>query len=284
MRLGKGWIPVLTGSLMLAACASAPLPIDHQQLTAARVAIEQAQAARAEQCAPELMAMAQSRLYWAAHELSERHRTDSYIHEVNELVAQAEDYARQAREAAVKNCQGLTTVILMPDEDGSVGSVSVRAGGTTQPISKPFQYTTVSGMTERPEPVQTMDEAQFNRQFADMLGAQPLKPAHFTLYFVSGTSELTEESKALIAEVLAAARQRHPAEVSIIGHTDATGSQALNLKISKARAEAVERMLKASEAPPESVFLRFHGENDPLIPTPDDVPEPRNRRVEIMIL
>ena len=129
-----------------------------------------------------------------------------------------------------------------------------------------------------------MGENQFRSRYADLLGAQPLRPARFTLYFISGTSELTEESKALISKVLEAAKQRQPAEVSVIGHTDATGSQALNMRISAARAKAVEKLLRSSEAPPKSIYLRFHGENDPLVPTPDNVPEPKNRRVEIMIL
>lgn len=284
MHKAVRWMPVIVCIATLQACATTPLSLDHQTLSVAREAIEEARAANAEECAPELMAMAQSRLYWAAHELDEEHRSSQYSHEARGLIVQAEAYARKARAAAIKNCAGLTTVILMPDEDGGIGVVSVQADGATRSIDQPFHYTRVSGRAAEPEPARVMDEAQFNRRFADLLGAQPLRPAHFMLYFISGTSELTEASKALLPEVLDAAKKRRPAEVSIIGHTDATGSQAINLKISKARAEAVEYLLKASEAPPESIYLRFHGENDPLVPTPDNVPEPRNRRVEIMIL
>ncbi|PJA31463.1 MAG: hypothetical protein CO187_09300 [Zetaproteobacteria bacterium CG_4_9_14_3_um_filter_53_7] len=117
-----------------------------------------------------------------------------------------------------------------------------------------------------------------------MLKAQPPKPARFILYFVSGGSALTEESKAIIPQVLSAAKERRPAEVSVIGHTDSTGSERVNMRISSARAKVVEALLKDSDSPPDSIYLRFHGENDPLIQTPDNVPEPRNRRVEILIL
>lgn len=284
MYRDSAWKLVATVSLLLAGCATDPISVDREELAGVRQAVEQARAAKAEQCAPELMAMAQSRLYWAAHELSEEHEPGSYRHEVHNLIAQAEDYARQAREMSEANCREITTVILMPDEDGSVGAVSVEAGGARQSIRQPFQYTKVSGLSEQPEPVKQMGENQFRSRYADLLGAQPLRPARFTLYFISGTSELTEESKALISKVLEAAKQRQPAEVSVIGHTDATGSQALNMRISAARAKAVEKLLRSSEAPPKSIYLRFHGENDPLVPTPDNVPEPKNRRVEIMIL
>jgi len=270
--------------LLLAGCASTPITLDRQELAGAREAIEEARAVKAEQCAPELMASAQSRLLWAAHELEDELSEGRHLKQSAELAAQSEDYARQAREAAVKNCAGLTTVILMPDEDGAVGAVSVQAGGAEQSINDPFHYTRVGGESQQPAPARRMDEDQFNRRFGALLAAQPPQPAHFILYFVSGTSELTQESKALIAKVLEAAKERRPAEVSIIGHTDATGSQAVNMRISAARAKAVEQLLRDSEAPPGSIYLRFHGENDPLVPTPDNVPEPKNRRVEIMIL
>lgn len=277
-------LPAILVALALSACVAAPIDIDRSELAGARAAIEQARAARAEKCAPELMAGAQSRLYWAAHELSEEHQPGGYMHEARDLIAQAESYARQAREAAMENCRDITTVILMPDEDGTVGSVLVQAGGASQAIDQAYHFTEVSGKTKRPEPLKSISEDQFNSRFADILSAQPPKPAHFILYFVSGTSEVTAASKALIPEVLRAAQERQPAEVSIVGHTDATGSAAINMKISAERAKAVESLLKSSESPPGSIYLRFHGENDPLVPTPDNVPEPRNRRVEIIIL
>ena len=34
---------------------------------------------------------------------------------------------------------------------------------------------------------------------------------------------------------------------------------------------------------PDIIRIFSHGEGNPLIPTPDDVPEPRNRRVEVLV-
>lgn len=285
MRGESAWRPAVAACLLIiTGCVSAPISLDRQELARAREAIEEARAAKAEQCAPELMASAQSRLLWAAHELEDELSEGRHLKQSAELAAQSEDYARQAREAAIKNCAGLTTIILMPDEDGAVGALSVRAEGAEQSISQAFHYTRVGGGSERPEPARKMDESQFRQRFAALLAAQPPRPARYVLYFISGTSELTEESKALIPQVLEAAKERQPAEVSIIGHSDATGSQAVNMRISAARAKAVEALLRGSKAPPGSIYLRFHGENDPLVPTPDNVPEPKNRRVEIVIL
>ncbi|ATX80080.1 Outer membrane protein OmpA [Mariprofundus aestuarium] len=275
---------VAMASLMLVACASSPLSVEDDKFSAARTAIEQARMAKAERCAPKLLAMAESRLYWAAHELREPQINRSHQAEVAALTAQAEDYARQARELAFENCREITTVILIPDEDGNVGAISVNAGGKSQTVDQAFHASSVMGSGSAPGPVMAMDEEQVKKQFSAILKAQPPKPARFILYFVSGTSELTEESIALIPQVLKASKEREPAEVSIVGHSDSTGSEKLNLRISSARAKAVEALLRASDSAPGSIYLRFHGENDPLIPTPDNVPEPRNRRVEIMVL
>jgi outer membrane protein OmpA-like peptidoglycan-associated protein len=278
----KANLTILAGVLVLAlsACASSQLSVERDELTAARTAIEQARAVKAEQCAPKLLALAQSSLYWAAHELSEGNSLD----EAAGLITQSEKYARQARDAAISNCKDATTVILMPDEDGKVGTLAVKAGEKAQTINQAFQYTTASGKASKLEPAKIMDEKQFNKQFSGILASQPPKPAHFILYFVSGSTNLTEESKALIPQVLKAAKERQPSEVSIVGHSDATGSARINLKISSERAQAVEKLLKSTDSAPASIYLRFHGENDPLVPTPDNVPEPKNRRVEIMIL
>jgi len=269
-------------SLTLLGCASSPISIDHHELAAARTTIEQARAEKAERCAPGLLAMAESRLYWAAHELSEANQGDKS--EAAELIAQAESYARQAKESALKNCREETTVILLPDEDGAVGALSLNAGGASQTVDQAYHASSVMGSSSKPEAVRALDEAQVKKQFSDILKAQPPKPARFILYFVSGGSALTEESKAIIPQVLSAAKERRPAEVSVIGHTDSTGSERVNMRISSARAKVVEALLKDSDSPPDSIYLRFHGENDPLIQTPDNVPEPRNRRVEILIL
>ena len=269
--------------MLLAGCASSPISIEHDELSAARAAIEQARTAKAERCAPELLATAQSKLYWAAHELSEATRSDQA--EAAELIAQAEDYARQARDVAAKDCKEEVTFILLPDENGDVGTISVKAGGTSQTIDKAFHSTSVRSSGSEPDPVRAMDEEQVKTQYSALLKSQPLKPAGYILYFVSGSSELTASSQALIPQVIRAAKERQPAEVIIIGHADSTGSKTINMKISTARARAVERLLlEEPDSAPGLIYLRFHGENDPLIPTPDNVPEPRNRRVEILIL
>ena len=67
------------------------------------------------------------------------------------------------------------------------------------------------------------------------------------------------------------------------GHTDRVGSEADNDRLSLQRAEAVRAMLIQRGI--NSSFLRAvgRGEREPLIPTPDEQAEPRNRRVEVIV-
>jgi outer membrane protein OmpA-like peptidoglycan-associated protein len=73
----------------------------------------------------------------------------------------------------------------------------------------------------------------------------------------------------------------HPQELFVIeGHTDAVGSDAYNLKLSKQRAEAVRQiLLEFYNIGEENLMTVGLGERYLKIPTPD--PEQENRRVTV---
>ena len=50
-----------------------------------------------------------------------------------------------------------------------------------------------------------------------------------------------------------------------------------------ARAERVRDLLIAEGLDPTLIEVDSHGENNPLIPTADEIAEPRNRRVEVTV-
>ena len=177
-----------------------------------------------------------------------------------------------------------TTVILLPDENGKTGAVSVKTQAGAQTLDQPYHYVTAKDISARPSEAREMSEARVNAEFRELLQAQPTKPVSFILYFVTGTTNLTEDSRADIPRVLEAARQRSPTLISIIGHTDSTGTEEINAALSLERAKAVEKLLKEHDPALNNIELKYFGEKEPLIPTPPNTPEPRNRRVEIMIL
>lgn len=177
-----------------------------------------------------------------------------------------------------------TTVVLMPDETGQVGAVLVKTADDARVLDQAYHAVTAKEDTTRLGETQAMSEAQVNKEYGDLLKAQPPRPSSYILYFVAGSSELTEASRALIPEVIDKINRQTATEVRIIGHTDTTGSDAINNKLSLERARAVENILQKSIPTLDRISVNSYGSKDLLIPTPPNVDEPRNRRVEILIL
>ena len=69
----------------------------------------------------------------------------------------------------------------------------------------------------------------------------------------------------------------------MIGHTDTTGAPASNFELGLKRAATVRNILVEAGLDPAFIELISHGEEELLVPTADDVAEPRNRRVEIAV-
>jgi outer membrane protein OmpA-like peptidoglycan-associated protein len=134
-----------------------------------------------------------------------------------------------------------------------------------------------------PAPAIVMSEDEVARRFGDVMATLPPAAEHFTVNFRFESDELTDESRAMMARILDAVRKRPVPEVAVIGHTDTTGTPAGNYSLGMKRAQMVRGLLVAQGLAPALVVVTSHGEGDPLVPTADEVLEPRNRRVEITI-
>ena len=69
----------------------------------------------------------------------------------------------------------------------------------------------------------------------------------------------------------------------MIGHTDRVGSDQQNDVLSLQRAERIRQDLVRLGMATDGIQTVGRGEREPLVPTEDEVPEPRNRRVEITV-
>ena len=67
----------------------------------------------------------------------------------------------------------------------------------------------------------------------------------------------------------------------VAGHTDRSGSDSYNESLSKARAEAVAAAL-AERGLDQKIKVKWYGERQPRVSTPDGTREQENRRVEII--
>lgn len=134
-----------------------------------------------------------------------------------------------------------------------------------------------------PRAVTTISEAEVTQWFGDALAALPPAPRHFTLQFRFESDALTNESTALIPEILRAVKSLAVPEVVVVGHTDTMGEAKSNLALGLKRAEMMRSILIEAGLPSSTIDIASHGEADLLVATRNNVPEPRNRRVEITV-
>src|SRR5881394_1737250 len=125
-------------------------------------------------------------------------------------------------------------VVVLPAADGHVGGVVVQRGDDRQVLDRPY-----AGIRKGESQVSQFPE-DVRRQFAGTLQSLPPRPASFLLYFVIGSDELTEQSKAELPKVLAALRERPVPDVLVVGHTDTVGDTLGNDQLSAQRAERMK--------------------------------------------
>jgi outer membrane protein OmpA-like peptidoglycan-associated protein len=173
--------------------------------------------------------------------------------------------------------------VLLPDaESGTVGRAAVSNPSGTTELAAARASTTASA-NQPPGPVIIMSEADVQRLFGDALAALPPAPRSFTLFFQFDSDELTAESRALLPEILEMVKSRPAPDVVVVGHTDTTGSAESNFGLGLKRANTVRNLLIDSGLGAPFVSAATVGEADLLVGTPDEVAEPRNRRVEIVV-
>ncbi|MGH8661708.1 MAG: OmpA family protein [Burkholderiales bacterium] len=173
-------------------------------------------------------------------------------------------------------------VVLVPDPGGTTGAVVVTnpRGGSTV-LDKPYTAALLEkGAPAAPPPVA---REQVGKLFTHAIAAQPERPTSFLLYFLGDSDEYTAESKDAFEKVFAEVARRKVAEIAVIGHTDRVGPVEYNDTLSLKRAERVRRDFVDRGIPTSAIHVAGRGEREPIVPTADDVSEPRNRRVEINV-
>ncbi len=174
-------------------------------------------------------------------------------------------------------------IVLLPNEDGTSSSIVVTNGGGSQQLTEPNTALKVERADAAPSKPFAMAPSEIQKLFQSTLSFIPAAEARFNLYFLSGGTELTPESAASLPQIYQAYKDRHSTDVAIIGHTDTTGKSESNFRLGLARAEQVAKMIEALGVSRSHIFTESHGANDLLVPTRDNVSEPRNRRVEVIV-
>ena len=106
----------------------------------------------------------------------------------------------------------------------------------------------------------------------------------YQVYFDFDSWSLTAEDLTTISQAVAAAKAGGQSRITIVGHTDTSGTAAYNLKLSVRRAGVVKDTMVQMGARPEAIQVSGVGETDLAVQTADGVKEARNRRAVITLL
>ena len=151
-----------------------------------------------------------------------------------------------------------------------------------------------------PEPVPTMDEATKAEDSEQASIIRPeieverppiaLEPLRATIPFGEGGSDLSDEALAELKTMLETDQWKQVDRVILRGHSDAGGSDAANMRISRERAQAVADWLEERGLDEDAIRVIAFGGQNPVQPNllPNGEPNERgraaNRRVEVTIL
>jgi adhesin transport system outer membrane protein len=174
-------------------------------------------------------------------------------------------------------------MVLLPDPDGHVGKAEVATQKGAQTLDQAWQSVEAAKADELPGAPRIMAESEAREIFKEALEAQPIAPVVFLLYFESESARPTAKSRQVFPEVLEAIKSRHSTDISIVGHTDLTGTPKYNMDLSLRRARRVANLLVSMGVDRAIIEIDYFGQEKPIVVTPPGVPEPRNRRVEITV-
>ena len=116
----------------------------------------------------------------------------------------------------------------------------------------------------------------------------PLEPTQhimeeiFEIRFDFDKANIKPEYEDIIKKLAATTQANKNVKVSVVGHTDTSGSNSYNYALGGRRAEAVQKMLIAYGIPASQIVAVSAGEEDLKVKTPNNTPNAENRRVRVV--
>lgn len=99
--------------------------------------------------------------------------------------------------------------------------------------------------------------------------------------FKSGKAKLTQDSYQYLDQLVQLMNDNPDCWVKLDGHTDSTGSDAINNKLSQDRVDSIKFYLVDKGINPNRIVARGHGSSMPIAPNDTAEGRAKNRRVEI---
>ena len=112
--------------------------------------------------------------------------------------------------------------------------------------------------------------------------AAPQGARVFTVYFGWNRSWVGPAGMAVLQQAAAVYKGGGVVTVQVTGYADTSGAPGYNMRLSARRAKHVAHVLAHLGVPWNAMTIAAAGETNLAVPTPDGVPEARNRRVTVV--
>ena len=176
-----------------------------------------------------------------------------------------------------------SSLVLLPDDEGHQGAVAVLESGGAPTDAVIAEGNSRTKLGTRNPAAKPLGPDGLKKQEAALLTGLPPPAKSFLLYFEQGTTTLTPQSVDVLTALRAEIAGRSGPEVEVIGHTDTVGSEADNDQLSAKRAEEVLTWLASQGFDRSMMSAVGRGERQLMQPTMDNVDNPANRRVEVIV-
>jgi OOP family OmpA-OmpF porin len=131
---------------------------------------------------------------------------------------------------------------------------------------------------------------RFSQELKDGISAPQIRKQellNFTfqpIYFDYGKAMIRPEYDAYLKELIRMVKSHSDLRIEITGHTDADGSDAYNLDLSKRRSEALLLFFSQNGLAKDRVVISFKGEREPVDKSQTIEGKQRNRRVDFKFI
>lgn len=175
---------------------------------------------------------------------------------------------------------------LISDASGAARIDSLEAGSYTAYIDDPVFLITVADVEIHERRKTTLQLRVLRKPSRPSVVVKKKQIAlRRQISFATGSDEILPNSELLLLEVADALLRNPDIElVEIQGHTDSRGNHGLNMRLSQARAEAVQEWLTKHGVEPARLMAKGYGPTRPLAPNITQQNRARNRRVQFKIV
>lgn len=131
---------------------------------------------------------------------------------------------------------------------------------------------------------------RFSQELEDGISAPQIRKEellNFTfqsIYFACDQATIRTEYRSYLKELIRMVKSHSDLRIEITGHTDADGSDAYNLTLSKKRSEALLTFFEQNGLPKDRVVIQYKGEKELVDQRQTNEGKQRNRRVDFRFI